>query len=1008
MALDINKLIADAKAARAAFAADKIKADALAKSIKEISDADKKFKTEAQNKLNYANTLQKSLANFEGALTIFAQQIARDGKLNPVDQKEFNRVLAQYKKTDTTYKTTIKQANAILAKAPTPVKVKTKNGEAVIPDAAQIAADKAAAEKTDTKAKDRKPDDFAGLLKTATEYITKLKGSDRKFLAKSLNDALGLKLPVSESVNPQDLLVAYSNAISQAQNRYNTFKDVYTLKEFLDIKKLETAAAKTAEPGKGPDITDYPVISSPTDVKKLINSVFQTNLNRDATDAEIKLLSPLLKSAQLNNPTYYKKTTINGKVAQIQYSGLDSGQWILDQITSNKDLNLKAELDTAKTIAPDLAKRLADKKIYDKLIADAKGDPKKITIANETTVYGRGLKELLVTIQSFADANGATNTPEELSTLAKTLFDKGIAANSAEASAEIDKAFKSGVGLVADQATVVKTIAANKKIYDRLITEAAGDPAKIAAANDTTEYGRGLKNIIAALQLKAKDNAAINTTEELTALAKKLYDQGITLDSNEGVAAVNAVLKTKTGLVSEQSVDLNRRLAAKNIYDRLITEAAGDPAKIAAANETTEYGRGLKEILTALQTKAKKSGAINTPEELITLAKSLYDKGIDLNSNEGAAAVDAVLKTKDGLVSEQGTDLIKLAADKKIYDKLIADAKGDPVKIAAANDTTDYGRGLKNIVTALQIKAKDNGAINTMEELTALAKSLYDKGISLESNEGFVAVGNVLKTKTGLVKDQPADLITIAANKKIYDKLIEDAAGDPVLIAQAKKTTAYGRGLSEIEANLKSQATVSGATNTPEELTALALDLYDTGINPRTSQGIARINSAFKYTADADTGKYKGTAGTTIASLQKVAQANGFDLQKNFGDQISGWLTSIANGEDIGNIKQQIRDVAKLGQPDSIKKLIDNGNDLTTIYKPYKTTMANVLEIQDSESINLNDPALRMAITPNGELNIYDYTKALRKDNRWQYTEKARSEVARATKQVLQDFGFMG
>jgi len=49
-----------------------------------------------------------------------------------------------------------------------------------------------------------------------------------------------------------------------------------------------------------------------------------------------------------------------------------------------------------------------------------------------------------------------------------------------------------------------------------------------------------------------------------------------------------------------------------------------------------------------------------------------------------------------------------------------------------------------------------------------------------------------------------------------------------------------------------------------------------------------------------------------------------------------------------------------------------------------------------------------MAITPAGELNLYDYQKTLRKDDRWQYTQQANSEVARATKQVLQDFGFMG
>jgi hypothetical protein len=70
--------------------------------------------------------------------------------------------------------------------------------------------------------------------------------------------------------------------------------------------------------------------------------------------------------------------------------------------------------------------------------------------------------------------------------------------------------------------------------------------------------------------------------------------------------------------------------------------------------------------------------------------------------------------------------------------------------------------------------------------------------------------------------------------------------------------------------------------------------------------------------------------------------------------------------------------------------------------------MASVLEIQDPNSISLSDPVLRSAITPQGEMNLYDYQKALRKDNRWQYTQQANEEVASATQQVLKDFGFMG
>ena len=863
-------------------------------------------------------------------------------------------------------------------------------------------------------------------------------------------------------------------------------KDLYDLSVKFGIMTqaeadaARAAAAKPAPSSSTPAATPkptsnkYPTIFSTTAATAFINKTFQEQLKRDATAAELKYWKPLLKAAQTAGGASQKYAVKDKTGIQTTITGLDEVQWFKDQLATNvdykktlKNIDYLNEINTIKTTDPQYYARQEEKKVYDDAVIAAAGDATKIAALNETTTYGRGLNELLAIVRASAESSAATNTDEELVAIAKKLYDKGIGANSAQAVTEIENAFKSDIGLVKDQAAELTKIAANKKIYDKLIAAAKGDPTKIAAANDTTEYGRGLKAVVAALQSKAKAGGAVNTVEELTTLAKRLYDKGVALNSDEGIAAVNSVLKTDTGLVSEQAPDLTKLAANKKIYDNLIAAAGKDPAKIAAANDTTEYGRGLKNIIASLQAKAKNSSAINTQEELKELATKLYNQGISLDSNEGVAAVNAALRTKTGLVADQAVDLNVRLANKKIYDKLITEAAGDPAKIAAANETTEYGRGLKNIVTALQNKAKISNAINTVEELTALAtklydqgltlesaegiaavnaalktdvgllsetpavatlqtkakdagaintaaelkelaQRLYDKGISFNSNEGITEIGNILKNKNGLIKDQPSDLLKIASDKKIYEGLVATAAGDPAAIAKAKTTTAYGRGLAEIEAALKTQAKISGATNTAEELTALAQSLYDTGVKTGSNEGLAKINEAFKYNADPKTGRYSGTAGTTIADLQKTASDNGLDLQKNFGDQISGWLSAIAGGEDVKNIKQQIREVAKLGQPDSIKKLIDNGTDLKTIYAPYRNTMASVLEIQDPNSIRLDDPSLRMAITPTGELNLYDYQKTLRKDDRWQYTQQANSEVARATKQVLQDFGFMG
>ena len=105
---------------------------------------------------------------------------------------------------------------------------------------------------------------------------------------------------------------------------------------------------------------------------------------------------------------------------------------------------------------------------------------------------------------------------------------------------------------------------------------------------------------------------------------------------------------------------------------------------------------------------------------------------------------------------------------------------------------------------------------------------------------------------------------------------------------------------------------------------------------------------------------------------------------------------------------QDARKLAAQGQPQYVRDLLSQGYNLSQVYAPYRQTMANILEIGDPDQIDLNDPTLRMAITDKGDMNVYDFKKALKKDNRWQYTENARQEVSDAALSVLRDFGFQG
>jgi hypothetical protein len=241
------------------------------------------------------------------------------------------------------------------------------------------------------------------------------------------------------------------------------------------------------------------------------------------------------------------------------------------------------------------------------------------------------------------------------------------------------------------------------------------------------------------------------------------------------------------------------------------------------------------------------------------------------------------------------------------------------------------------------------------------------------------------------------------SDKKLYEDAVAAAGGDVAKLAEVEATTTYGRGLKDLKDAIETARLAAGAELTDVEINALAQEAYDKGLDRERNSFNAFLDQKFKFGA---TGA-KGKAGEQLADLQKVAAANGLDLQKAFGTQLPTWFASINKGESIETYKKQIRDVAKIGMPQNIASLLDNGIDLDAIYSPYKNVMASVLEI-NPESITLSDPLLRSAITGEKELPIYEFQRQLRKDSRWQYTNQAKEEVSDVALKVLRDFGFQG
>lgn len=322
--------------------------------------------------------------------------------------------------------------------------------------------------------------------------------------------------------------------------------------------------------------------------------------------------------------------------------------------------------------------------------------------------------------------------------------------------------------------------------------------------------------------------------------------------------------------------------------------------------------------------------------------------------------------------------------------------------------------------------ANVTGPTSPTEPTTPAQISLEDFLKNINDNPNTI---NQIKSYLGITKlDGVLDYETIS---RIYskEKEIETLAGirGPIdRITYYAQTRSTGGGVVPT-INISSSTEAAGIINqayqkllgryaTAEEIKSLTPELNKAEranpsktVNGVTTGGIDR--NQFLTDLILATPEYKkrteSAQGSIRSDLANTAIANGLDLDKNFGDSVNSWIKRIESGEKAEVFKQLIRNTAKLGLPEKVSTLLDQGIDLETIYAPYKKAMAAVLEINPA-TISLSDATLRNAIGPDKEMSIYDFQKTLRKDPRWQYTNNAREEVSSITQKILQDFGFMG
>lgn len=242
---------------------------------------------------------------------------------------------------------------------------------------------------------------------------------------------------------------------------------------------------------------------------------------------------------------------------------------------------------------------------------------------------------------------------------------------------------------------------------------------------------------------------------------------------------------------------------------------------------------------------------------------------------------------------------------------------------------------------------------------------------------------------------------------------------DLVKSGNAKGTTDYEQKIAQITNNLLTKARQMGSALDEGQAKLMAEDLYifnqdadDAVVTRRLVSGIRPIAGMVGGRITED---FSGLALQNYQGLQSLAKRNGMKLENILPPGVDGkpataqeTLQRLALGElDPTRLAQDVRKLAAVGQPQFVRDLLGQGIDLDQIYSPYRRTMARVLELDEGQ-IDLMDPTLRMGINDKGDINLFDYEKALRKDNRWQYTGNARQEVSDAALTVLRNFGFQG
>ena len=227
-------------------------------------------------------------------------------------------------------------------------------------------------------------------------------------------------------------------------------------------------------------------------------------------------------------------------------------------------------------------------------------------------------------------------------------------------------------------------------------------------------------------------------------------------------------------------------------------------------------------------------------------------------------------------------------------------------------------------------------------------------------------------------------------------------------LAEAQGGADFSRSRELTKSIVRQQAVNLGAELDDDDLEALTTAYMTNGWGDAGNEyALARAITGSLEGFDSNALDFtSGYADNVMGQLKSNARANGLVYSDSYYQEA---VNQIAQGnKTLGDFNAEQRQMAASSDP-YFKDRILAGENRRDIYSPYIATYAKMFDL-DPEQVDLDDKHLQLAFNAEGggALGLWDYKKALRQTDDWQYTKEAHDTVSSLVGRIGSMMGFGG